>query len=202
MKNLTLSKEKSPKRMSHSFLHPALVATRYFDGQACSPPHEGQGCCTDCNLNTDWTVFFSVLDHLYCEWPFQELGPLNTLSPFLCLCSTDASPLQQRHRRMQLQGWCRSHHVQWCTKPQWLHSTHTDAQECHHDFWARTTLLGGISPSAQKFAAGLWLFLLFVCFTISLLIILKKKSVCVLLKVTNPYMLLGLNNLSLVTHKP
>lgn len=150
MKNLTLSKEKSPKCMSHSVLHPALVPNRYFDGQALTPPHEGQGCCTDCYLDTDWTVFFSVLDHLYREWSFQGLGPLDTLSTFLCLCSTNAPPLQQRRRRMQLQGWCRLYHVQWCTKPQWLHSTHSDEQECHQDFWARTALFGGISPSAQN----------------------------------------------------
>lgn len=35
-------------------------------------------------------------------------------------------------------------------------------------------------------AAGLLLFLLFVCFNISLLIILKKKSLRWLLKITNP----------------
>lgn len=51
-------------KLFSSLLHPTLVPNRYFDEQARMPTHELQGCCIDCNLNTDWTVFFSVLDHL------------------------------------------------------------------------------------------------------------------------------------------
>lgn len=57
MKNLALSKGKSPECMSSSVLHPALVPDRFLDGQAHTPPCQGYVCCTDSNLDTDWTVF-------------------------------------------------------------------------------------------------------------------------------------------------
>lgn len=172
MKNLTLLKEKNPKCMSSSVLHPALVCNRYFDGQAHTPPHEGQGCCTDCNLGTDWTVVLQCFGS-FVAWVIlsRTRAPRHIVS-ILCVCVPPMLLPFSRDTGESYRGgagYTRSSDapsLTSCTAPTVMNGGAT---------WARAALLGGVSPSAWKLTAGRWLFLLFVCFNISLLIILKKK---------------------------
>lgn len=143
------------------------------------------------------------LDHLLPAQSCLGLGLLGTLYTFYVLALLLRSyPLAEKQEMtagavwvllcpvmLQAQPAAGSEHGHSHTAPiLWIqHLLPFLLDEQHHqDFRAWTAPLGGTSLSALKFAAELRLFLLFVCFNMSLLIMLKKKSVFVLLKITNP----------------
>lgn len=176
MKNLTLSKEKSPKCTSSSVLPPALVCKQYFDGRPIRLPMKGRGVAQ----TVTWTLTglcFPVF-WIICSMsdPFKDQGPQTCfilyvcVLPMLCPFSRDTGESYRSGTGYTMSSDAPS--LTSCTAPTVMNRSVTRISEQGQPFLEEYLHQHG---SLQLD----FLFLLFVCFNISLLIILKKNKICV-----------------------